>query len=197
MIHKTSKSTCFLDAACQGRVEDVRVLMKGRTKDEKSKALRWAAVGGHVECVILLIPVSNPKAFSSDALRVAAYHGHVECVKALIPVSDPKASDSVALVAATKNRHIECVRLLIGVSNPKDFNSEALQYACLNNDQDCFDLLYDVSDPIAALNRLQKNSGVCDANMRLLKERLEANRQNGVIAHAVGSVQSAHSTRKM
>ena len=56
--------------------------------DNNSAALRWAAEGGHIECVKLLLPVSNPKDLDSQALQTAVIHGHTECIKLLLPVSD-------------------------------------------------------------------------------------------------------------
>lgn len=133
MAHKIS----IIDAAHQGRVEEVRVLMQGHTEEHNSAALRWAAVGGHIECVTLLIPVSNLK----------------------------------------------------------DDNSLPLQWACQNNDQACFDLC-DVSDPQAALNYLQTRAGP-GQDLRLLRERIEVQRQKNVLDNAVCSTQRPNVVRKM
>lgn len=196
MTYKISKSELLIDAARGGRVEDVRVLMKGCPRDQKSVALRRAAEFGHVECVKLLIPVSDPKDLDSDALRVAAHNGHAQCVKALIPVSDPKNGHSVALVSAAMNKHAECVRMLIGVSEPQTDNSRALQWACFNNDQICFDLLCDVSDPQAALNYLQTRVGP-GQDLRLLRERIEVQRQKNVLDSAVCSTYAPTPLRRI
>lgn len=191
------KSDRLIDAARQGRLEDVRVFMKGCPREQKGVALRRAAEYGHVECVKLLIPVSNPKDLNSDALRLAAQNGHAECVKLLIPVSDPYNQCSVALVCAALNRHAECVRLLVDVSQPKSDNSRALQWASFNNDPICFDLLYDVSDPQAALNCMCDDLENPGPVTRLLRERMETERQRLVITRAVSAPHHPHVVRKM
>lgn len=197
MTYKASKSDQLIDAARQGRAEDVRILMNGCPRDQKSSALRRAAEYGHVECVKILIPVSDPKDLDSDALRLAAHNGHAECVRVLIPVSDPNNNDSVALVSAAMKRHAECVRLLIDVSSPKSDNSRALQWASFNNDQACFDLLYAVSDPQVALSCLLDEIEKPESATRLLRERMEMERQRLVINKAVCSTHNPNVVRKM
>lgn len=197
MSYKASKSDKLIDAVRQGRAEDVRVLMNGCPREQKSDALRRAAEYGHVECVKLLIPVSDPKDLDSDALRLAARGGHVECVKLLIPVSDPATDNSVALAAAAMNGHLECVRVLLPVSNPRDNNSLSLQWACQNNHLACFDLLYPFSDPVAALKILRKHLERPETSVRLLRERIEAERQHTVLANAIGSKSALSGSRKI
>jgi ankyrin repeat protein len=87
-------------------------------RDDESRALSEAAERGHLECVRLLIPVSDPLADGSRALSEAAENGHVECVRLLIPVSDPLARDSVALRWAAVKGHADCVALLLPASDP-------------------------------------------------------------------------------
>lgn len=53
---------------------------------------------------------------NSSALSLAALNGHIECVKLLMPFSDPKRSDSQALRWAVENGHVECVKLLMPAS---------------------------------------------------------------------------------
>ena len=50
---------------------------------ENNISLQRAAENGDLECVKLLLPVSDPKAMNSYALRWAAENGHVECVELL------------------------------------------------------------------------------------------------------------------
>jgi ankyrin repeat protein len=87
-------------------------------RDADSGALSLAAEAGHVECVRLLLPVSEPMANESCALRRAASGGHVECVRLLIPVSEPLARQSYALRWAAEKGHADCVALLLPASDP-------------------------------------------------------------------------------
>ena len=109
-------------------------------KVDDSRALWWAAVRGHADCVELLIPVSDPTAGGSCALHSAAHNGHADCVELLIPVCDPKAGGSYALWCAAVHGHTDCVELLIPVSDPKDFGS-ALSRAAWSGQTDCVKLL--------------------------------------------------------
>ena len=91
----------LLAAASMGDDNMVKRLLVDSLPHEphlKSIALRLAADKGHLECVKLLIPHSDPKADDSAALRWAAEEGHLECVKLLIPHSDPKADDKRPLL---------------------------------------------------------------------------------------------------
>jgi ankyrin repeat protein len=94
-----------------------------------SCALRAAASAGHVECVGLLIPRSDPKAQDSLALRWAAACGQAPCVKLLIAVSDPTAMDSEALRIAALRGHGECVGLLLPASDPLAVGDDGLDAA--------------------------------------------------------------------
>lgn len=197
MTHTISKSDRLIDAARNGRTEDVRQLMKGCPRDQRNSALRRAAEYGHMECVQALIPVCDPKHWDSDALRLAALGGYEKCVELLIPVSEPATDHSAALVAAVMNGYLECVKLLIPVSNPKDDNSLPLQWACQNNDQACFDLLYPISDPHAALQNLARDPERPVQNMLLLNERIEREQQRERLDQAVGGKSKGNTARKI
>ena len=113
---------------------------------EYSQALQTASYYGHIECIKLIIPLSDPKDNNSFPLRLASQNGHIECVRLLIPVSDPKSNKSLALRIACENGHAECAKLLTPVSDPKTKNSYALQLAAEYNYKDCVELLLPHSD---------------------------------------------------
>lgn len=83
----------------------------------------------------------------------AAYYGHVDCVKLLIPVTEKTWIHSALSVAVERN-NIECVKLLMRACDPKERNSLPLQLAAEHNNEECIALLYDVSDPVQALKTL-------------------------------------------
>ena len=144
----------LLAAASMGDDNMVRRLLVDSLPHEphlKSIALRLAADKGHLECVKLLIPHSDPKADDSAALRWAAEEGHLECVKLLIPHSDPKADDSAALRWSANNGHLECVKLLIPHSDPKADDSGALRLAAEEGNLECVRELMPHSDPVKAV----------------------------------------------
>lgn len=135
--------------AKNGDHEGVAIILGRRAHPRlsDSEPLCWAAAEGHVECVKLLIPVSDPKARDSLALSMAADQGHVECVKLLMPVSDPTAENSIALRSAAQNGHAECVAALLTASDANDLDLQALHAAVKNGHVDCVKLLIPASIP--------------------------------------------------
>lgn len=116
----------FIYASMYGFDVELDGLIKKHKKDiTVGAALMLAAENGHVECVELLIPISDPLAEYEDSnpLTTAAFNGHADCVKLLIPVSDPKSGNNGALQWAALNGHVECVKLLIPVSDVERFRS--------------------------------------------------------------------------
>lgn len=115
----------LLGAASMGSVDFVREAI-GNGADPKandSEALCAAAESGHVACVNLLIPLSDPTAYPL-ALKIAAGEGHPECVQALIAVTDPKANHSMALQYAACCGQWDCIRLLLPLSDLADMQND-------------------------------------------------------------------------
>lgn len=116
--------------------------------------LLWeAAKQGNVGEVRRLIPISHCADWNSHPLINAVRGEHVECVRLLIPVSNPKDYNT-ALVFACGRDSVECVKLLLEVADPLYNHSQALQSAVINKNQEIVDLLYPLSDPDAALKHL-------------------------------------------
>lgn len=87
-------------------------------RDNDSAALRWAAAGGHVECVTLLLPVSEPAANDSQALVWAAMAGSTECVRVLLPFCEVEEDKIRAISSAVVHGRFECVELLYDWCDP-------------------------------------------------------------------------------
>lgn len=135
-------------ASQRGELENLAELLAqgADPKHERSRALRMAASAGHAECVVALLPLSDPS--DGAALCWAASAGHLECVKVLLPVSNPSAHGSQALLVAAQNGHAECVKLLIPVSVPKKDQSHPLRTASRNGHVECVRHLLPVSDSL-------------------------------------------------
>lgn len=142
------ESSALIEAACRGCSQSVSALLPffDDHHGNNTKALGFAAIHGHAECVKLLIPVSNPKANDSDPLSLAAFRGHADCVALLAPVSDPTARQSYALRQAAAAGHSDCVAILIPISNPAALDSHALELAAENGHAACVALLAPISD---------------------------------------------------
>lgn len=76
----------LVNAAINGQHKTVIELLKNPKVDpkwEQSLALNMAARYGHVECVRLLVDVSDPMDDNLNAIKQAISYGHLECVKIL------------------------------------------------------------------------------------------------------------------
>lgn len=103
-------------AAC-GDHQKLKVLLDG-VRLEDDYALGLAAIGGHVECVKLLIPVSTIHIKKTMAFRWAAQNNHLECVKELLMYSTT-SSRTKALKAAVVFKNQAMVDLLAPSSDAK------------------------------------------------------------------------------
>ena len=162
-------------------------------RSKKSGALVAAGENGHVECVRLLLPVSDAKAAESLALRVAANYGHAECVRMLLPLSDAKAENFYALRSAACSGHVECVRMLLAASDAKAMNSYALQLAAANGHAECVRLLLPVSDPAARNSlalRWAAESGRVECLWELLAESKPLVEIDGLLAGVMAAGQA-------
>ena len=100
-----------------------------------SEALRWAVWKGHLDCVKLLIPVSNPNtrgrldgsvdgariSFNLSPLHLAVLKERIDIVEELLPVTDFKITKDEEQVFETvlANGDIDMIKLLIPHINPK------------------------------------------------------------------------------
>lgn len=88
-------------AAKHNRVDVLGLLLEANAnaKAKKSHALTLAAGKGHLNCVNLLIPRSDPGAQHSLALTCAVESGSMDCVMALLPACDPLAVSDAGVCA--------------------------------------------------------------------------------------------------
>lgn len=157
--------------------------------------LLFAARDGNVAEVCRLIPISDPKAYSSEALRLAAQYGRTECVKLLIPVSNIRGS--YALKIAADYGHTQCVELLIPVSDPKAKDSSALSGASFYGHTPCVELLYPVSDPLIVLKQLQHQWPHDSKKWGQLQEMIEVERVRNMLNAEVETPTAAKVQRKL
>lgn len=173
----TQNTQLLVEAAKMGNTVEVkRLIPLSNPKLDGSLALHWAAINGHIECVELLIPVSDDitqptqkntvhvaaayeevgQTFTLRAnslfLIEAARNGDSDEVARLIPISDLKATGNKSLQIAAQKGHVECVKLLIPVTNPKAKNNKALCEAANHGHSACVKFLIPVSDPKADNN---------------------------------------------
>ena len=107
------------EAIGAGEIETVRHYIPLADPNYLPTALWMAAMGGVVEAVELLSAVTDPKYQNSRALNTAAGEGHLECVKLLMPLSEPHDFSS-ALFEALFEEHMDIAELLCPGANLDD-----------------------------------------------------------------------------
>lgn len=106
------------------------------------KALKAAARNGHMECLQLLMTVSDQGGIDRGLCEAAKY-GEEEAVKTLLKKAKPLYDNSRALTNAAAGGHISCLTHLIDQcysQYPKSI-ARALVGAAENNHEACVDIL--------------------------------------------------------
>ncbi|KNC53544.1 uncharacterized protein AMSG_11644 [Thecamonas trahens ATCC 50062] len=117
--HPGRGRSALCEAAYRGHLEATRLLLDHPLVDpslDESLALTWAAKGGNIDVVNVLLadPRIDPGS-SSSALSWAASRGDSDVVRALLahPRTDPGAMANAALVTASINGHTTTVGILL------------------------------------------------------------------------------------
>lgn len=156
--------------------------------------LMWAAAKGHLDCVRVLLPHSDPEARDSrgqTALMHAALRGHSEIVQELVAVSDPDAraqgrSGMTALMFAVSEGRSSCVDILLAHGNPrmKSSNGDTLAMVALSSYGNFFEEGYRLwFDPTAKdieralpFSDLEARNGKGQTAQSILRERISEGR---------------------
>lgn len=137
--YSSSPQRALLLAAQKGYSWILSILISGLGRRYStftySEALRWAVWNGHLDCVKLLIPVSNPNTrgrldgsvdgaritFNLSPLHLAVLKERIDIVEELLPVTDFKITKDEEQVfqTAVANGDIDMTKLLIPHINPK------------------------------------------------------------------------------
>ena len=153
-----------------------------------------AAINGHVDCVKLLIALSNVE--DSGALKMAAQNGRSECVSLLMKIKHPVYDINNALRLAAIHGHVDCVTLLIPLADPKEDNSQALFAAATYGRTACMDALLVVSDVHKVVHRLRSSNPDSPQVWQHLEER-EIKRQRECLIQSVDTTTVVCKTRKI
>jgi len=113
-------------------IQDLSLFASFLTPSEWLGFLERAANEGNVQMLVMLLPFGDASARGNAALRRAAASGQMECVKILLPLSNPNTPsdwDWNALIVAAYWGQLECVRYLIDHIDPRAHNEHALRKA--------------------------------------------------------------------
>ena len=127
--YKGKDDSPFIIAACNGNVEDVKILLSEdgmdinqKTDEDGYTALYYASLFGHIDIVNLLLQHKNVKINQqadhngSTALHTASYNEHTEIVRTLLNHSDIdvniKNNNGNTPLSYAWNEHTEIMELL-------------------------------------------------------------------------------------
>lgn len=110
-----ASASALARAASSGLISECRRLLALGADPlfAESRPLRLAAGHGRLDCVALLIPVSDLRTFTVSPLFHAAMAGEVECIRALLPGSPPLDDFPAPLKAASWHGHAKAVALML------------------------------------------------------------------------------------
>lgn len=116
MTHTMSDNHLLLKEAACGNTEQVKHLLTLSDSQfyDYHEALCLAAEYGNVDCVQILLPLTNS---FDDALQWAAMGGHTQCVEVLLSHCDPTFNNSGALRMAVYHHHKDIFKILYQVSD--------------------------------------------------------------------------------
>ncbi|TNJ27505.1 Ankyrin repeat protein 2 [Giardia muris] len=109
----------LIDAARRGDVAGVleHIGQAGQRDGQQKTALMYAAMGGHLRCVELLIPHEAGLQDNQEwpAILFAARDGHPDVIRALLPFETGLTGEygQTALMTAALNCHLDCAELLL------------------------------------------------------------------------------------
>lgn len=115
---RNPNTSALIEAARRGDAPTVGALLlrsEVRARTGNALALTQAAMNGHVECVKLLLPFSNPKQHAARALERAVEGRHAKCVEVLLQTNhtpDPNVVERCVHVCL-KNNDAACARVLV------------------------------------------------------------------------------------
>jgi ankyrin repeat protein len=122
-------------AARRGAADDVAALLKQGANAKAVNFMRVtplmiATLGGHLNCVIALLPSSDARAVDEEgcsALIYASQHNRLECAKALLPSSDVEQMDYEGRAALDHAKNSGDVELVDLISSYELARREALE----------------------------------------------------------------------
>lgn len=181
-----NKTTALIAAAELGNDKILKALLSAPTLDAQAtdsfgdSALAWAASFGHVECLKMLVPLSNvhgKNEVGQTALMLAARRGSADCIKELIGISDARDVDhggTTALMIASGLGQLEAAAVLVEGSDidaEDQYGNTALCHAIIYQEED-------VCRFLAPLSSLRKTLALGENTLDLAHKLAQENPSN-------------------
>lgn len=190
--------------AQRGNLERVVYLIPlSHPATQKNRALRHALVGGHTECVKVLLPVSDlsDDIYYEELFETAIDLGLTQCVEAMLAIRITDYGRASLLLRAVRREKADIVRLLIPYALNKVASDERYTYMFLNEsilkgNEDIFNQLLVFSNAPLAWTVLQQQ-GHSKKECFLVVEHLERIAQHHTIAKAIETNVPSSLSRKI
>ena len=158
-------------------------------------ALSWSIANSKQQWVQHFVNYEGALDNQHDVLRLAIQTRNQLIIDIIL--THVSSANSEVLCAAVRTNDINVVRKILPICNPKDQSSSALQEAVAFQNQEIFDLLYPLSDPQEAWECIRKDSWFDARQRKMIKSRLDVDRQKAKLEKALGSEVSAVKIKKI
>lgn len=157
--------------------------------------LTAAVTNGDLLAVEKILFYMDPAPLPISVLKCAISEKHINILQHLLnahPAVHPQT-----LVYAVRSSSVEMLVMVLPHCDPKFQCSAALQEAIAHQDQQMFNILYPVSNPQEAWDVIRKDSWFDQKQRRMLKSRLDSDRQRVKLERAINMVPSSGKTKRM
>ena len=158
-------------------------------------ALCWSIANGKQQWVQHFVNYEGVLDNQNDVLKLAIQTRNQLIIDTIL--THVSSANSEVLCAAVRTTDINVVRKILPMCNPKDQSSSALQEAVAFQNQEIFDLLYPLSDPQEAWECIRKDSWFDARQRKMIKSRLDVDRQKAKLEKAIGSEASTVKIKKI
>lgn len=158
-------------------------------------ALSWSITHFKKQWVKQFVTLNGALENPAEMLNLAIKTQNLPIIDVLLPYVSSGSSEMLCAAVRTSNENV--VRKVLHLCNPKDQSSSALQEAVAFQNQEIFDLLYPLSDPQEAWECIRKDSWFDARQRKMIKSRLDVDRQKAKLEKAIGSEVSAVKIKKI
>lgn len=175
---------------------DVCVFFQNRQNTSKHLmdcALYFTVDQSNLLFVQRLIPYSNVSHNNNRCAILAISKQDINILKFLLPHI---TQDTKLLPAAVRSGNMDILCSILKICDPKWECSAALQEAIAHQNQEMFDLLYPLSNPQEAWEVIRKDSWFDRNQRKMLKSRLDVDRQKSKLERAIAVSEQLPPTKK-
>ncbi len=146
-------------------------------------ALSWSIVHFKKEWAEYFVTLDGALENKPEMLKQAIKTNNSNIIEVLLPYISSVSSEILCAAVRTNNANV--VRKIIPLCNPKEQSSAALKEAVAFQNQEIFDILYPLSTPEEAWESIRKDSWFDATQRKMIKSRLDVDRQKAKLEKAV------------